>query len=99
MMELLFLRHFITELIGIVPAELQKEVTLMPDDVRVHYNSSKPAQFQTLAYNQGKDIYVAPERERRIPHDAWHMVQQKQRSVHWIILPQQENESFLVWNN
>jgi len=53
-MELLFLRHFITELIGIVPAELQKEVTLMPDDVRVHYNSSKPAQFQTLAYNQGK---------------------------------------------
>lgn len=71
----------------------------MLDDVRVHYNSSKPAQFQTLAYNQGKDIYVAPEWERRIPHDAWHIVQQKQGSVRWIILPQRENDSFLVRTN
>lgn len=30
------------------------------DDVRVHYNSSKPAQLQALAYTQGTDIHVAP---------------------------------------
>lgn len=30
------------------------------DDVRVHYNSSKPATVQALAYTQGTDIHVAP---------------------------------------
>ncbi len=30
------------------------------DDVRVHYNSSKPAEVQALAYTQGIDIHVAP---------------------------------------
>ena len=30
------------------------------DDVKVHYNSSKPSQLQALAYAQGTDIHVAP---------------------------------------
>lgn len=30
------------------------------DDVRVHYNSDKPATVQALAYTQGTDIHVAP---------------------------------------
>lgn len=30
------------------------------DDVRVHYNSSKPAQLQALAYMQGTEIHVGP---------------------------------------
>ncbi len=51
------------------------------DDVRVHYNSSKPAQLQALAYTQGADIHVAPEQERHLPHEAWHVVQQKQGRV------------------
>ncbi len=46
------------------------------DDVRVHYNSDKPAIVQALAYTQGKDIYVASGQERYLPHEAWHVAQQ-----------------------
>ncbi|MEA5519971.1 DUF4157 domain-containing protein [Limnoraphis robusta] len=51
------------------------------DDVRVHYNSPKPAQLQALAYTQGTDIHVAPGQEKHLPHEAWHVVQQMQERV------------------
>ena len=50
-------------------------------DVRVHYNSSKPAEVGALAYTQGTNIHVAPGQERHLPHEAWHVVQQKQGRV------------------
>ena len=46
------------------------------DDVRVHYNSSKPAAVQAYAYTQGTDIHIAPGQERCLPHEAWHVTQQ-----------------------
>ncbi len=51
------------------------------DDVKVHYNSSRPAQLQAHAYAQGTDIHLAPGQERHLPHEAWHVVQQKQGRV------------------
>lgn len=51
------------------------------DDVRVHYNSDRPAQFQALAYTQGTDIHIAPGQEKHLPHEAWHVVQQMQGRV------------------
>lgn len=51
------------------------------DDVRVHANSAKPAQLEAFAYAQGKDIHLAPGQERYLPHEAWHIVQQKQGRV------------------
>ncbi len=51
------------------------------DDVRVHYNSPKPAQMQALAYTQGTDIHVAPGQEKHLSHEAWHVVQQAQGRV------------------
>ncbi len=54
---------------------------LTMDDVRVRYNSSKPAQLQALAYAQGTEIHVGPGQERNLPHEAWHVVQQKQGRV------------------
>lgn len=54
---------------------------LSMDDVNVHYNSPKPAQLQALAYAQGTDIHLAPGQERHVPHEAWHVVQQKQGRV------------------
>jgi hypothetical protein len=51
------------------------------DDVKVHYNSSKPIQLKARAYAQGSDIYVAPKQEKYLPHEAWHVVQQKQGRV------------------
>jgi hypothetical protein len=51
------------------------------DSVRVHYNSSQPAQLNALAYAQGTDIHVAPGQEQHLPHEAWHVVQQAQGRV------------------
>jgi len=51
------------------------------DDVTVHYNSSVPSTLQAYAYTQGSDIHVAPGQERHLPHEAWHVVQQKQGRV------------------
>ena len=51
------------------------------DDVQVHYNSSRPAQLDAHAYAQGPEIHVGPGQERHLPHEAWHVVQQKQGRV------------------
>lgn len=51
------------------------------DDVKVHYNSDKPAQLQAHAYAQGTDIHLASGQEKHLPHEAWHVVQQKQGRV------------------
>ncbi len=51
------------------------------DDVKVHYNSNKPSQLQAHAYAQGTDIHLAPGQEKHLPHEAWHVVQQKQGRV------------------
>jgi hypothetical protein len=54
---------------------------LSMSDVKVHYNSSQPAQLNALAYAQGTDIHVAPGQEQHLPHEAWHVAQQKQGRV------------------
>lgn len=51
------------------------------DDVKVHCNSDKPAQLQAHAYGQGTDIHLGPGQEKHLPHEAWHVVQQKQGRV------------------
>lgn len=81
---------------GKFPAQLKANNTGMPDnlksgienlsgmdmsDVKVHYNSSQPAQLSALAYAQGNDIHVGPGQEKHLPHEAWHVVQQRQGRV------------------
>ena len=51
------------------------------DDVKVHYNSSKPAQLKAHAFAQGTDIHLGPGQAKHLPHEAWHVVQQKQGRV------------------
>ncbi|AQS37195.1 protein of unknown function (DUF4157) [Shewanella psychrophila] len=50
-------------------------------DVTVHKGSSKPAQFNAHAYAQGSQIHLASGQEKHLPHEAWHVVQQKQGRV------------------
>ena len=50
-------------------------------DVTVHRNSDKPAQLQAHAYAQGTDIHLGPGQEQHLPHEAWHVAQQKQGRV------------------
>jgi hypothetical protein len=51
------------------------------DDVKVHHNSDKPAQLHAHAYAEGTDIHLASGQGKHLPHEAWHVVQQKQGRV------------------
>ena len=51
------------------------------DDVRIHYNSEKPAVMQAYAYTQGANVYIAPGQERYLSHELGHVIQQKQGTV------------------
>ena len=68
-----------------LPSNLQAGLESMSgfnmDDVSVHRNSNKPAQLQAHAYAQGSDIHLGPGQEEHLPHEAWHVVQQKQGRV------------------
>lgn len=46
-------------------------------DVRVHYNSDRPAQLKALAYTQGNQVYIGPGQEKHLEHELGHVVQQK----------------------
>lgn len=50
-------------------------------DVKVHYNSSQPAKLQAHAFAQGNQIHLGAGQEKHLPHEAWHVVQQKQGRV------------------
>ena len=51
------------------------------DDVKVHYNSDKPAQLKAHAYAEGNQIHLAQGQEKHLAHEAWHVVQQKEDKV------------------
>jgi hypothetical protein len=50
-------------------------------DVKVHFNSAKPSKVGALAYAQGNQIHVGPGQEKHLPHEGWHIVQQRQGRV------------------
>jgi hypothetical protein len=54
---------------------------LSMDDVRVHRNSREPAKLGALAHASGNHIHLGPGQEAHLPHEAWHVVQQKQGRV------------------
>lgn len=62
--------------------DFERRSGLSFDDVRVHYNSDKPAQLQALAYTQGTQVYVGPGQERHLKHELGHVVQQKSGRAH-----------------
>jgi hypothetical protein len=68
-----------------LPAALKSGIEslsgLSMNDVKVHYNSDKPAQLQAFAFAQGTDIHVGTGQDKHLPHEAWHVVQQKQGRV------------------
>ncbi|NKI96523.1 DUF4157 domain-containing protein [Rhizobacter sp. SG703] len=70
---------------GGLPAGLQAGIQALSgmdvSGVQVHRNSSQPAQLNALAYAQGNDIHLAPGQDHHLPHEAWHVVQQRQGRV------------------
>jgi Domain of unknown function (DUF4157) len=70
---------------GSVPDPLRSGIESMSgldlSDVRVHADSSRPSSIDALAFAQGSDIHLGPGQERHLPHEAWHIVQQRQGRV------------------
>jgi len=68
-----------------LPHQLQQGVEALSGmpmaGTSVYYNSSAPAQIGALAYTMGNQIYLGPGQEQHLPHEAWHVVQQKQGRV------------------
>lgn len=68
-----------------LPARLRAGVEalsgLAMSDVRVHRNSAEPDKLDALAFTKGSDIHLGPGQEQHLPHEAWHVVQQKQGRV------------------
>ncbi|USN99801.1 MAG: DUF4157 domain-containing protein [Phycisphaeraceae bacterium] len=50
-------------------------------DVRVHHEAYKPTGVQAQAYATGHNIHLGPGQDKHLPHEAWHVVQQKQGRV------------------
>ncbi|MDJ0835608.1 MAG: DUF4157 domain-containing protein [Acidobacteriota bacterium] len=51
------------------------------DGVEVNYDSPEPARMQALAFTKGDVIHLGPGQESHLPHEAWHVAQQKQGRV------------------
>ena len=70
---------------GCLPSNLQSGVEKLSgqdmSNVNVNYNSDKPAQLNAHAYAQGNNIHLGPGQEKHLPHEAWHVAQQKQGRV------------------
>jgi hypothetical protein len=61
--------------------KFEKSSGLSFDDVKVNYDSDKPAQLNALAYTQGNQVHIGPGQERHLEHELGHVVQQKQGRV------------------
>jgi len=70
-----------TGLLDTLKARIENLSGYSIDDVKVHRNSEKPSQLQAHAYAQGTDIHLGPGQEKHLPHEGWHVVQQKQGRV------------------
>lgn len=66
---------------GAVQAKFEVASGMSFEDVRVHYNSPRPAQLGAYAYTQGNQVYIGPGQERHLEHELGHVVQQKQGLV------------------
>lgn len=61
------------------------------DGGKMYFSSGKLTQLQAFAYTQGTDTYVAPRQEKHLPHETWHVLQQKQGIVQPTIQMQGSN--------
>ena len=68
-----------------IPEQLKRKVEsssgLLLDDVRIIYNSDRPARLDAAAYTQGNRVYIGPGQERYLSHELGHVLQQKEGLV------------------
>jgi hypothetical protein len=62
-------------------SSVQTSTGISIDTDNVHYDPSKPARVNASAYAQSNDIYLVTSQEKRLPREAWHVVQQAQNTA------------------
>ncbi|HEX3424917.1 MAG TPA: DUF4157 domain-containing protein [Acidimicrobiales bacterium] len=62
---------------GALRTALERQSGFAMDDVAVHRHSPEPARIGAEAFTRGSDIFLAPGKEGHLPHEAWHVVQQR----------------------
>lgn len=60
---------------------IENQTGLSYDDVRIHYNSSRPSQFKALGYAQGNNVFLQQGQEKHLMHELCHVAQQKKGLV------------------
>jgi hypothetical protein len=70
---------------GGLPAQLRADIEALSgqslEGTKVHYDSPEPRKVGAYAFAQGDDIHLAPGEERHLPHEAWHITQQRSGRV------------------
>jgi hypothetical protein len=70
---------------GGLPEELRTEMETQSgvdlSDARVYRQSARPAEVGALAFASGGEIHLAPGQDHHLPHETWHLVQQRQGRV------------------
>lgn len=80
-----------------IPSDLKSEAQRKSgcdlSNVKVYYNSMRPAHYQAAGIAQKDTIYLAPFHENKLRHEVAHIVQQKQN-----IIPDSNSSGSVVSN-
>lgn len=109
---MLYLKKEMPEKQAGIPSDLKSEAQRKSgcdlSNVKVYYNSMRPAHYQAAGIAQKDTIYLAPFHENKLRHEVAHIVQQKQNIISdnnasgSVVLNQrleQEAENFIIHNN
>lgn len=70
---------------AMLPSSLRASIEALSgvsmEGVRVHHGSREPSRVNARAFTRGADIHLGPAQEDNLPHEAWHVVQQRQGRV------------------
>ena len=70
---------------GDLPGDLQAGIEAISGvsmaGVSVRHGSSEPARIGALAFARGDEIHLGPGQAHHLPHEAWHVAQQRQGRV------------------
>ena len=81
---MIYLKKEMPEKITAIPAYLKSQAERKSgcdlSNVKVHYNSTKPADYQAVGIAQKNTLHLAPFHENKIKHEVVHIVQQKQNT-------------------
>ena len=70
-----------TDMPGRLKAGLEQLSGMDLSNVRVHRDSAEPEKLNAHAYAQGNNIHLGPGQDQDLPHEGWHVVQQRQGRV------------------